>query len=400
MIVFKVSQFPTYSETFIVHNIVGAIENGYDVRILADRKNPISNSSQKDLLEKYQIIEKVFTVKSIPTTRFRQIRNLLWDTIKNPFLIFLFFKYIFLKRKLSYYFLYLIKEYHLLFQAKVVHVHFCDQFRPIQDLFFLGLLRSKVVVSFHGYDVKLLSDQNKADVFVLNSFVSTFVANSKFTKENLVQLGIDLKKIQVVYNGIDVSKKAILNKQLDSSQIRILSVGRLVEVKGHIFALKAILELLKKGYRVLYTLVGEGSEFEDLLNFVKASKMETCVIFTGQATQREIFEYLSLNDIFLFPSTLDSTGRMEAFGIASLEAQLFGLPVIGFEIGGFPETIKDGETGYAVPDKDYIGMADKIRELVENRDIYSKMSQRAQIHVKENFNYQETYRELFRIYES
>lgn len=398
MIVFKVSQFPTYSETFIVQNIVAAIENGYDIKILADQKNSLSNSSQQDLIEKYLLLDKVFTVKSIPKTTFRRWRNLVWDSVKNPFLIFLFLKYIFSKRNLSYYFLYLIKEYHFLFEAKVIHVHFGDQFKPINDLFSLGLLKGKVVVTFHGYDVELLSTKNKSDIPILNGFVSYFIANSEFTKNRLVDLGLHSESVEVIFNGIDVSKKGLVPKSLIPGRLRLLSIGRLVEVKGHIFALKSILELVKIGYKIRYTIIGDGIEYDNLLSFVKSNGLNDTVVFLGQKTQREIFEHLLSNEIFLFPSTKDSNGRREAFGVASLEAQLFGLPVIGFDVGGFPETLKNGVTGFIVPDKDYRQMAKKIVELVESHELYKMMSREAHHRIKENFNYRDVFEKLNKVY--
>lgn len=400
MIVFKVSQFPTYSETFIVQNIIAAIENGYDIKILADQKNPLSNSSQQDLINKYNLLNKVLTVKSIPNTKFRRLRNLVWDTVKNPFLIIFFVKHVFIKNKFSYYFLYLIKEYHFLFDAKVIHIHFADQFKPINDLYSFGLLKGKIIVTFHGYDVELLATKNKADIAVLNHFVSHFIVNSVFTKNRLTALVLDFAKIEVIFNGIDISINGLVQKRLNKEQLRVISVGRLVEVKGHIYALRSVLDLVKMGYNIEYTLIGDGVEYENLLSFVNSNGLEGTVKFLGKKTQRDIFDHLKLNDFFLFPSTKDSTGRMEAFGVASLEAQLFGLPVIGFDSGGFPETIKKGKTGFIAPDKDYKQLTEKIIELVETPGLYAKMSREAHLHVKDNFNYIDVFSKIDKIYNS
>ncbi|WP_439481063.1 glycosyltransferase [Cyclobacterium plantarum] len=400
MILFKVSQFPTYSETFIVQNIVAAIENGYEIKILADQKNPLSYSSQQDLIEKYLLLDKVFTVKSIPKTTFRRWRNLVWDVVKNPLLVFLFFKHFILNGNLNYYLLYLIKEYHTILDAKVIHVHFGDQFKPINDLSSFRLLKGKVVVTFHGYDVELLYSKNRSDIPILNGIASYFIANSEFTKNRLIALGLESKMIKVIFNGIDVSKEVLVPKNLRQEPIRLLSIGRLVEVKGHLFALKSIQELKRNGFKISYTIIGDGIEYENLSSYVNSNGLENNVIFLGQKTQNEIFNQLNLNDIFLFPSTIDSNGRKEGFGVASLEAQLFGLPVIGFDVGGFPETLKDSVTGFIVPDKDYKQMARKIKELVETPDLYKKMSKEAHLHVKQNFNYIDIFSKIDKIYRS
>ncbi|MDN3667875.1 glycosyltransferase [Echinicola jeungdonensis] len=400
LIIFKVSEFPTFSETFIVQNIVDALERGYDVKILTNRKNHISNSSQKDLLEKYKLLDKVFTVRSIPNTKFRRVRNLVWDTVKNPFLIIIFLKYILKKNNISYYFLYLIKEYHSMVNAKVIHVHFCDQYKPLGDLFYFGLLKGKVVVTFHGYDVELLASKNKTDILVLNDLVSYFLANSEFTKRRLIKLGLDSKRIQMINNGIDVSIPDLKKRDSVNHPIKLLSVGRLVAFKGHIYSLKSVLELVEKGYKVKYSIIGEGEELGSLLAFVKSNGLEDYVIFYGKRAQSEIFDQFNENDIFLFPSTEDKNGRKENFGVASLEAQLFGLPVIGFDVGGFPETLINGKTGFLVKDKDYKQMAKKIVELAESPKLYQMMSKEAHFHIKNNFNFRDTFKKLQKIYES
>ncbi|WP_100629620.1 glycosyltransferase [Algoriphagus formosus] len=398
MIVFKTSQFPTFSETFIVHSIVAAIQSGYDVKILVKSKNSIKNSSQPELIRKYNLMDKVISIKSIPSTNFRKVRNLVWDCIKNPLLIFVLLKFSVIKRKMSYNFFYLIKEYYKVFRAEVFHVHYCEEFTPLNKLKFYGLINAKIIVSFHGYDVDLLSKNQKEFIPILNKYVFKFIANSNYTKGNLINLGLDINKIERIYNGIDVSKVSFKGRKIDINNIRIISVGRLVEIKGHFYALKSVLSLVRLGYKIKYTIIGDGKELNNLQKFIKLYNLENSVEILGSKTQFQIFEHFESNDLFLFPSTRDSTGRVESFGIASIEAQLFGLPVIAFDTGGVSETLINGKTGFLVIDKNVEKLADKIIQLIIDPEYYSMVSKAAHNYVKSNFNYLTNFRHTENLY--
>jgi colanic acid/amylovoran biosynthesis glycosyltransferase len=99
--------------------------------------------------------------------------------------------------------------------------------------------------------------------------------------------------------------------------------------------------------------------------------------------QKEIIKMLRISDLFLMTSTFeDSTGRREAFGLVSIEAQSMGLPVVGFKSGGFQETILEGITGFSVDDRKYNEMAKKVEFFIKNKKKYSDASAQAIIHAK------------------
>jgi colanic acid/amylovoran biosynthesis glycosyltransferase len=123
------------------------------------------------------------------------------------------------------------------------------------------------------------------------------------------------------------------------------------------------------------------------------------VYFLGSQSQSEVIETMKGVDLFIMPSTYDDkSGRREAFGLVSLEAQASGLPVIGFNSGGFPDTIIEGETGFAVKDRDVDALASKVEYFIKNPEIYAEMSKKAIEHAA-SFDHQFTTQKYLDLYE-
>ena len=85
-------------------------------------------------------------------------------------------------------------------------------------------------------------------------------------------------------------------------------------------------------------------------------------------------------------SITDSNGRCETQGVATIEAQSVGLPAIVFDSGGIKYTVDNNRSGFIIKEKDSAGMAIAVMELVQNKEIYSRMSLNAIIFVKEKFS--------------
>ena len=94
----------------------------------------------------------------------------------------------------------------------------------------------------------------------------------------------------------------------------------------------------------------------------------------------------------------NKTKRKEAFGITSIEAQAMGLPVIGFNSGGFVDTIKEGITGFAVEDRNVSSMVKRIEGLIKNKETYKKMSLNCIRHAKK-FDIKYTMQKFIELYE-
>lgn len=398
-IIFKTNSFPNISETFIVTNIIEAIKRGFKVTVLTNRLNQITDTSQLNLLEDYQLMNQVLRYSSPKEKKKRLIKAVL--LVLNPIRFFYFLKYIIFKRKISLEYLFILKFYEQYRDSEIFHVHFATAINPLFDLKAIGFLNSKLIVTFHGYDAHFLpkGELLKKIIKNFNCWVSSITVNSLFLKQKLVNKGFIADNIKIIPIGIDTDFfNNNLQMNIKEEVFKIITVGRLIELKGQSFGIKAIKLLRDKGYNVVYTLVGKGEELESLKQLVLELNLEDSVCFLGSKNQEEIRELLKDSNLFLMTSTMDKTNRTEAFGVVSLEAQSMGIPVVGFDSGGFPETLIKNKTGIIVKDKGIEALADAVGSLIEDKIKLVKMGTEAKKHIKKNFDINNMMKEYLNLY--
>ncbi len=157
----------------------------------------------------------------------------------------------------------------------------------------------------------------------------------------------------------------------------VLFVGRLVPHKGTEYLLRAML-----GLPVHLLLVGTGPREALLRKMATLPALEGRVHFAGRVSSRELPQYYAACDL----SVLPSTSRLEAFGIAALEAMASGKPVIVSDVPGVRELIEEGQEGLRVDPIDAEDIAAKVRTLVEDEGLRKQMGRRARETVERNFS--------------
>jgi colanic acid/amylovoran biosynthesis glycosyltransferase len=379
-ITFKLNRFPEISETFIVSNIIYAIRQGFNVSVLCDTFLGLSNSSQQEELKHYGVEDKIIPAikaKQKTIAKFIQLSSFLFK----PRNVYFTLKYRAYKSKGFLNCAFILKQYEHLPYNPVFHIHFNPTLESLFDITDIGYINPKVIITFHGYDAFLETEesfQSKYGVFY-KKYVKAVTVNSNYLKKAVLNLGVDEHLIRLIPIGIDSATfKGIPKALIANQQIEIVTVGRLVQLKGHLYGLQTIKRLIEQGYKVHYTIIGEGTERANLEYTTKNLELEKQVTFTGMASQEQIKRYMEKCHIFLMTSTFDDVSkRREAFGLVSVEAQAMGLPVIGFKSGGFPNTIIEGKTGFAVEDRNDKDLAAKIVHLLENPLLYQEMSKSA-----------------------
>lgn len=98
------------------------------------------------------------------------------------------------------------------------------------------------------------------------------------------------------------------------------------------------------------------------------------------------------------PSTKDKSGRAEAQGQVTAEAQAMGVPVVAFNSGGINETIIDNKTGILVEDKSVFAFSQAIKILIDNQDLREEMGRDATEFIKQKFNLKTNTELLFSYY--
>jgi glycosyltransferase involved in cell wall biosynthesis len=136
------------------------------------------------------------------------------------------------------------------------------------------------------------------------------------------------------------------HQRLDAGEsIKLLTVSRLVERKGHLKVLDAILDLPN----VQYTIVGDGQMRKSIQDKIEALGLQDRVTMLQHVSDGKLPELYGSHDVFVMPTTKTPTDR-EGFGIVYIEAGLFGLPVIATNQPGVDEAVIDGETGLLIED--------------------------------------------------
>jgi colanic acid/amylovoran biosynthesis glycosyltransferase len=390
-ICFVVPSYPAISETFITNQIVEAKRKGYSVAVLTHNLGQIEQSSQRYLLEEYSILDDTIEVDhKIPKSKLKRF-------FVGMFLIVKYFKYWIRIPHLPLRYRivnspFLFRFYDQVRHVDVFHVQFAAAGRGVAEMKACGFLKARVITTFHGHDAHFTNNLQLKKLQELYRFifeVSDFVTvNTPYLAKIVIQIGCSPNKLRVVFMGIDIMyfSNSQLRKDPLNTEIKLISVGRLVTFKGFEFAVNTIKLLTDEGLRVSYTIVGEGRLFVALQNQIQTLKLERNVQLVGKKNQNQIKNLLQSHDIFLMSSITDSTGRCESQGVVTAEAQAMGLPVVAFNNGGIPYTIIDGETGILVPEKDVVGYANAIKELITNKNHYAHMSKAAVKFASSNFS--------------
>ena len=149
----------------------------------------------------------------------------------------------------------------------------------------------------------------------------------------------------------------------------ILYVGRIAPVKGLETLLDAVARLRAAGSAIRLLVVGgeadeprEGHEAE-IRRRVDALGVREAVRFVGAQPQETLRDYYAAADVTVLPS------YYESFGMVALEAMACGSPVIGSRVGGLATTVRDGVTGFLVPDGDVGALAERVEMLVGDADL-------------------------------
>jgi len=401
-IAFIVSGFPTLSETFILNQITGLLDMGHDVEIFA-QFNPKDKKVHSDV-EKYRLMERVHYT-SIPYNKVKRILKAIFLIIKNfhkaPLKILKslnVFKYG--KMALSLKLLYLLIPF-LDKRFDIIHCHFGPN--GIIGVYPKEIgIPGKYATSFHGHDVNSypkIMGENVYNVLFKNG--DLFTANTNFTKQQVVKIGCDEKKIIILPVGLRVEKFKFSTRKIQSEKpIKILTVGRLVEKKGYEYAIRAIVKIVAKHENIFYMIAGDGPLRDELESLVSELGARNYVKFMGAVEEDEVLNLYQQAHIFVLPSVTASNGDREGQALVLQEAQAMGLPVVSTLHNGIPEGVLDGKSGFLVPEKDVDALADKLEYLIEHPELWPEMGMYGRKFVEERYNIKKLNQQLVEIYQN
>ena len=193
------------------------------------------------------------------------------------------------------------------------------------------------------------SGLNRKVLSVLNN-VDHVVANSNYTKNLAIDLGVDERKIVIINPGVDpvveVPKKYLDEAEeiLKGKKNRLITVSRFDKRKNHEKVIMAVRNLKEIYPDIIYTCIGYGDEEEKLKKLVVELKLEDQVTFLKDIPTDLKNALIAKSNIFVMPSVIYKKS-VEGFGIAYVEAAQYGVPSIGGKDGGAADAIIHEKTG-------------------------------------------------------
>jgi len=396
-----VTEFPKLSETFILNQITDLLEKGHEVTIFAlcaSHENKIHSD-----VKKYNLLQLTSYI-NIPAKRIDRFIKAIFLVISNfhkgPIKILKsinIFKYreeAFSLNLLYYLITFLGSEF------DIIHSHFGPNGIIGAYLKEIGI-PGKYLTNFHGYDVnsypRIKGEDTYKNLFKVGDI---FFANTNFTKQRLIQLGCIDSKIIILPVGLNLDRYKFIDRERQRNQpLTILSVGRLVEKKGHEYAIKAIKKIINLNKDIVYYIAGNGPMKKTLEKLIADLEITSYVKLLGAAEQNEVYDLYKKSDIFVLPSITASDGDCEGQALVIQEAQATGLPVISTFHNGIPEGLLDGVSGFLVNEKDVDALAERITYLIDHPEMRQKMGVEGRHFVESNYDIKLLNQKLICVYE-
>jgi N-acetyl-alpha-D-glucosaminyl L-malate synthase BshA len=256
-----------------------------------------------------------------------------------------------------------------------------------------------VITTLHGTDITLVgADRSYLPITRYALQQSDGVtAVSRFLKKATIET-FDFDDIEVIPNFICPqhyrrTPDVPLRKELAPNGEKLLvHVSNFRSVKRPADCIDILARARAEDGNVRLVMVGDGPERSAVVYRAEQSGVSDDTLFVGK--QGNIPDYLGVSDIFLLPSELES------FGLAALEAQACELPVIATRIGGIPEVVSDGETGYLSEIGDVKKMASDTIKLLRDEDRRRAFGKRGRELAVERYSTEKIIPEYISFYEN
>ena len=227
-------------------------------------------------------------------------------------------------------------------------------------------------------------------VYVLSDFV---ICNSRPVQEYLIKFNrVKKYKIRLLANPIPFFPLT-LRKNNESNHFKIITISRLEPVKNLQSLLRVVALLKKKGVKITYTVVGDGSAKEELISLADLLEISHSVVFVGY--QEETYRYLLEADLYLLPSLT------EGFSNSLAEAMYSGTPVISTRVGAAEEIIEDGVNGWLVNIDDDQQLLEKIEAVISmNAEKRKEVAEAGKKRIVANYSLAVHMRSLMELYKT
>jgi len=276
-------------------------------------------------------------------------------------------------------------------RPSLIHAHF-----GIEGVSALGLARHlgiPLVTTFHGFDATLKTHAMFASPAwfrypLLRRRLARegrlFLCASSFIRQRLLERGFPESRTHTHYIGVDC--RTIRPRGDFEEELLILHVARLVEVKGARYLLRAFAKVARTYHPVRLQIIGDGPLRRPLRALAASLGVADRVEFLGALPHAQVLASMRKAAMLVLPGIRTRTGREEGLGMVLLEAAATGVPLIGSRVGGIPECIVDGKSGFLVPERDDEALARRMAELLEDPARRQRMGAAGRALVEDRFD--------------
>jgi colanic acid/amylovoran biosynthesis glycosyltransferase len=291
--------------------------------------------------------------------------------------------------------------------AHVLHSHF----GPIgwTDANAAKRVGMKHIVTYYGYDVKMLPMQNKrwlSRYMELFDKAHLFLCEGPHMAKELVMLGCPQEKVKVHHLGIEVENIPYKPRRWqDGEPLRVLIAASFREKKGIPYALKALAELQHE-LPLEITIIGDSdseqrskTEKQHILGIIENCGLKSKSRLLGYQPYSVFFEEAYKHHIFISPSVTAADGDTEGGApISLIEMIATGMPVISTLHCDIPEVVQYGVKDWLVEERDITGLVNKLQWLVKHVDEWEKLLITGRSHVEAEYDARQQGRKLINIY--
>lgn len=363
--------FPSPSGTFVFAHVRGLAERGHEVTLLAKRsQGPVREISDLPFRVVYfssrrrrtaPILTAVFAVRHLlrhPTQFFRVLAQVLvhhdWAVLQ---------AFAASKR--------LAGEVYDLTHA---------EFGPLGNLALAlgacGIGTGPVSTSFRGSDISSYLGRHPHAYKLLAQRGELFMPVCEAFIPRLTALGFPSERTTVYHSAIDLSgfpQRGAAKGGL-SGKIRLIAIGRIVRKKGFHLAVEVLHRVVESGIDTELEIIGDGPERKALLRHAVDMGVTERLITPGWLGRDEIRAHLTDAVVCLGTSVTPDTGELEGIPNVLKEAMAVGVPVVAFDHSGVGELVRDGVTGFLVPEGDVETMAAAVIRFARDESLARRIT--------------------------
>lgn len=294
-------------------------------------------------------------------------------------------------------------------EVKIIHSHFGWQ--GVADLRLANRLRVPHITAFYGKDLSLpmRAPDWRPKYENLFAHCDLFLVEGAYSEMQLVELGCPAEKITVQHLGIDLARIPFAPRQPENGTVRVLIAGRFVEKKGIPDALRAIGEITRsrRPPKLRVELVGDAMAApkdqavkREITAVCEQYNLQDQVKFHGFLAYDQLLKLAQSCHLFMHPSVTAADGDTEGgapLTIAEMSAS--GMPILATHHCDIPEMVRDGDSGYLVPERDVAALAERLGHLLNHPEAWPRLGQAGRTHIEAAYDLKNTLPRLESIYD-